>query len=456
MKFAPPSLTHDREISFLPFENPQVASAPTRRSSRLRTTATEAPAAGPTESVLTAESVLVFAAVAPLSRRAARQKSNVDAPIADAPLALVSDTTVEIDGDELIVTDKVEQLIEVSEPVDAAVPAEQVDASGEFAMPTAADAPADADVPADDVPADETVDAFERASRAFRTTGPVTTASPRSATTSGRRTSSGAAGDTSRPDAPPHVAARRPRNVRKLFTVGATVGVMSLAGLLAVSMTLPAEAVAAVQGGPSLAATSLVTASAAADHKTAENEIQAFVAPAGVENGSLARADDFSTISLVQVAAEQGINYSSEIFTNDAEAAIQWPFLVGVGMSYGYGMRSGRLHEGIDFVPGNGAPVQAIADGTVRIATEQGGAYGVTVYIDHVIDGEVITSHYSHMQYGSLKVVQGQSVKVGDIVGKTGNTGRSYGAHMHFELIVNGSTIDPLPWLRENAGRYEY
>jgi murein DD-endopeptidase MepM/ murein hydrolase activator NlpD len=42
------------------------------------------------------------------------------------------------------------------------------------------------------------------------------------------------------------------------------------------------------------------------------------------------------------------------------------------------------------------------------------------------------------------------------MVGKTGNTGRSYGAHMHFELIVNGTTIDPLPWLRENAGRYSY
>ncbi|WP_429977823.1 M23 family metallopeptidase [Microbacterium sp. NRRL B-14842] len=81
-------------------------------------------------------------------------------------------------------------------------------------------------------------------------------------------------------------------------------------------------------------------------------------------------------------------------------------------MSYGYGMRSGRLHEGIDFVPGNGAPIQAIADGTVRIATEQGAAYGVTVYIDHVIDGSVITSHYSHMQYGSLQVKAGDKVKV--------------------------------------------
>ncbi len=443
-EFAPPRLTHDRENYALPFENPQAASAPTRRSSRLRTAASEAPAAGPTESVAAAEAALAFAAVAPLSRRAARVRPTVGTPIDDAPLAPVADAPAEAvtaDADDAsLETDKVEDLIEMSEPVDEPEP---------VVAPEAFEMPAAARVPADDTDDD---DAFERASRAFRTTGPVPTASASAKAPAGRpRIDEKAAAD-----APAHVVTRRPRNVRKVLTVGATVGVMSLAGLLAVSMTLPAEAVAAVQGGSPLAATSLVTASAATADGAAEDEIQAFVAPSGVENESLARADDFSTISLVQVAAEQGINYSNEVFTNDPEAAIQWPFMVGVGMSYGYGMRSGRLHEGIDFVPGNGAPVQAIADGTVRIATEQGGAYGVTVYIDHVIDGSVITSHYSHMQYGSLQVTQGQTVKVGQIVGKTGNTGRSYGAHMHFELIVNGTTIDPLPWLRENAGRYSY
>lgn len=399
----------------MPFENPQAASAPTRRSSRLRTEATEAPAAGPTESVAAAEAVIAFAAVAPLSRRAARQRQTAEAPPE---------------------TDKVEELIEVSAATDSAA--------------TNSAGPDSAETENAETESDEETDAFERASRAFRATGPVPTASAPAASTPDSE-----AEEKAEAEASAHVALRRTRNMRKVLTVGATVGVMSLAGLLAVSMTLPAEAVAAVQGSP-VAATSLVTASEAAADASAKDEIQAFVAPSGVQNESLARADDFSTISLVQVAAEQGINYSNEVFTNDPDAAIQWPFLVGVGMSYGYGMRSGRLHEGIDFVPGNGAPVQAIADGTVRIATEQGGAYGVTVYIDHVIDGSVITSHYSHMQYGSLQVTQGQTVKVGDIVGKTGNTGRSYGAHMHFELIVNGSTIDPLPWLRENAGRYSY
>ena len=125
-------------------------------------------------------------------------------------------------------------------------------------------------------------------------------------------------------------------------------------------------------------------------------------------------------------------------------------------MSSGFGQRWGRMHEGIDLVPGAGAPIQSIAEGTVRIATESGGAYGVTVYIDHIVDGQVVTSHYSHMQYGSLRVSAGDTVEVGDIIGLVGNTGRSYGAHLHFEIIVNGTKIDPLPWLQENAGRYSH
>lgn len=252
-----------------------------------------------------------------------------------------------------------------------------------------------------------------------------------------------------------HTPRRRRLPLRKFVTAGATMGVMGIAGLLAVSMTLPTEAVAAVQGAQVASATSLVASDRTANFSgAADEEIQAYVAPADVQNETLSHADDFSTVSLVDLAAEQGIRYSSEVYSNDPEAAIQWPFVVGVAMTWGFGMRDGRLHEGIDFVPGAGAPVQSIADGTVRIATESGGAYGVTVYIDHVVDGKVITSHYSHMQYGSLRVKPGQTVKVGEIVGLVGNTGRSYGAHLHFELIQNGATIDPMPWLKENAGRY--
>lgn len=429
VEFAPPpNLTHDRENKSLPFENSPAAAAPTRRSSRPRFGASEAPAAGTTTPLSVAESAI--SAVAPLTRRAARQALTADLAAASAP----ADVTDDAVGAEPVVEAPAEKT-PASDPTEIpAVPlAPEAVLGSVFAAPAAGSS----------TPGVTADDAFERASRAFRGTGPFRTSAAASVSE-----------ETEEPTAE-RVPTRRPRNVRKVFAVGASVGVMSLAGLLAVSMTVPAEALAATRGG-SVASASLVAGVGGSGDKAADDEIQAFVTPDGLQNESLARAGDYSTVSLVEVAAEQGINYSGDLFTNDPDAAIQWPFMVGVGMSYGYGMRSGRLHEGIDFVPGNGAPIQAIADGVVRKATEQGGAYGVTVYIDHVIDGKVITSHYSHMQYGSLQVKDGDKVTVGTVIGKTGNTGRSYGAHLHFELIVNGSTIDPMPWLRANAGRDSY
>ena len=105
------------------------------------------------------------------------------------------------------------------------------------------------------------------------------------------------------------------------------------------------------------------------------------------------------------------------------------------------------MHEGVDFTPGAGSPIQAIADGVVRIATNSGGAYGVTVVIDHVIDGQLVSSRYAHMQYGSLQVAVGQHVTVGTVIGRTGNTGRSFGAHTHFEILHerhDGDRPDPV------------
>lgn len=400
------------------------APAPTRRSSR-RQAADSVTLAGVQKETSSIEVVVPV-----LSRRAARDRlrgvtaesqvvapqsvgvKSVDDAVADAPVVVESTADAEIGREPVIGVVK-----------------------------SSTDADADADADAD-------VDTFVAASRAFRAvTGeqpavtepvlPVKSALPAEATTV-------------------HVAPRKARSRRKLVAAGATVSIMGIAGLLAVSMTLPAEAVAAAQGISVQSATSLVAASEGTASAVSDDEIQAYVASSDVRNDAIQRAENFSTLSLGDLAAEQGIAYSNSVYTNDPTAAIQWPFVVGVGMTYGYGMRDGRLHEGLDLVPGNGAPAQAIADGTVRIATESGGNYGVTVYIDHVIDGVLITSHYSHMQYGSLRVAPGDKVKVGDIVGLVGNTGRSYGAHMHFELIVNDSTIDPLPWLQANAGRKSY
>jgi murein DD-endopeptidase MepM/ murein hydrolase activator NlpD len=253
-----------------------------------------------------------------------------------------------------------------------------------------------------------------------------------------------------------HTAPRRPRasagaSFRRVAAASFSVGVMGIVGLVTVGMTMPAEAVAAASGVDN----SMVSVIAPLDSDLVidEDEIQAYVAPAGAENYSLQRAENYSTTTTAELASEAGIRNFSNLFHNDPNSAIQWPFAVGVTMSYGYGWRSGRMHEGIDFTPGAGAPIQAIADGTVRVASEAGGAYGVHVIIDHMIDGQLVSSHYAHMQYGSMQVSPGQKVTVGTILGRTGNTGRSYGAHTHFEILMNGTTaIDPFPWLKEHAG----
>lgn len=362
----------------------------------------------------------------PASRRRTQQADAPAIPTPDVPVASILAESV------VIVTSQTGP-VDLPEHVqpEAVVPEEPADAKPVASEPTAHE------------------DLFTAASQTFRTQGvPVVADQPAAEPVE----------DDAEPVVEAHVAPRRIRRskARKLAAAGATIGVMGIAGLLAVSMTLPAEAVAAAQGLQSTSAMSLVAAGTDVPGDDAsDEEIQAYVASSDVADPNLQRSEDYSTVSLVDVAAEEGIQYSDSLYTNDPEAEIQWPFKVGVAMSSGYGPRRGRLHAGIDLVPGNGAPIQVIADGTVRIATESGGAYGVTVYVDHVIDGELVTSHYAHMQFGSLRVKAGDKVEVGDIVGLVGNTGRSYGAHLHFEIIINGSTVDPLPWMRENAGRYD-
>lgn len=248
-----------------------------------------------------------------------------------------------------------------------------------------------------------------------------------------------------------HAAPRRARRgsaFKRVATASFSVGVFGIVGLMAVGMTTPAEAVAAVSGADE----PLSVLAAASDQSVStvdEEEIQAYVAPGDVQVDPLDRDEKYATVSTAQLASEAGIRNFSNIFHNDPNSNIQWPFAVGVPISYGFGMRPGGMHRGVDFTPGAGSPIQAIADGTVRIASEAGGEFGVHVMIDHIIDGELVSSHYAHMQYGSLAVTQGEHVKVGQLLGRTGNTGRSYGAHTHFEILINGTTrIDPMPWLR--------
>jgi murein DD-endopeptidase MepM/ murein hydrolase activator NlpD len=111
------------------------------------------------------------------------------------------------------------------------------------------------------------------------------------------------------------------------------------------------------------------------------------------------------------------------------------------------------MHLGVDFTAGNGAPVHAIADGVVvQASPTDSSALGVFVAIRHNIGGQAIISGYAHMQVGSMNLRVGAPVSVGQVIGRVGSTGASTGAHLHFEITVGGTHVDPLAWMHARLG----
>jgi len=120
-------------------------------------------------------------------------------------------------------------------------------------------------------------------------------------------------------------------------------------------------------------------------------------------------------------------------------AGFVWP-CEGVVVS-GFGVRWGRMHEGIDIACAYGAPVHAAAAGTVIYAGWMQG-YGNLVVLDH---GNGISTAYAHAS--AILVSVGQSVGQGEEVSLVGATGHATGPHLHFEVRVNGVAVDPLSYL---------
>lgn len=132
---------------------------------------------------------------------------------------------------------------------------------------------------------------------------------------------------------------------------------------------------------------------------------------------------------------------------------VGWP-VISTGYSDGFGFRScsgcSSDHQGIDFTPGGGTPVMAVAKGVV-VQAGYLGSLGNAVTIAHTINGQQVTTVYGHMMDGSLAVQEGDSVAVGQQIGLVGSTGFSTGNHLHFEVRYNGIAVDPLPWLYEHV-----
>ncbi|MNC31464.1 Murein hydrolase activator NlpD precursor [compost metagenome] len=117
-----------------------------------------------------------------------------------------------------------------------------------------------------------------------------------------------------------------------------------------------------------------------------------------------------------------------------------WP-VSGATISSSYGERWGRVHKGVDLVSGN-RTIKAADAGTVSFAGVQNG-YGNVVIVDH---HNGYSTYYGHLS--RISVSQGQRLEQGAQIGIMGNTGRSTGTHLHFEIRKNGTAINPMRFLQ--------
>ena len=135
-------------------------------------------------------------------------------------------------------------------------------------------------------------------------------------------------------------------------------------------------------------------------------------------------------------AAKNGTN-------TKAPGAYLWPCPSSHTITSNYGYRvhpvtgAKKLHSGMDIGASYGAAVVAAASGTVIMSKYYGG-YGNCIIIDH---GGGVSTLYGHMS--SLVAKTGQKVSAGETIGKVGSTGVSTGNHLHFEVRINGSTVNP-------------
>lgn len=135
-------------------------------------------------------------------------------------------------------------------------------------------------------------------------------------------------------------------------------------------------------------------------------------------------------------------------------SAVSIPTLVPVlssrAMSSGFGLRTHpiygglRAHKGVDLPAPTGTPIRATADGVVGKA-ERFGGYGLYVQLEH---GAALETRYGHMS--RIAVAEGQRVHKGDVIGYVGSTGHSTGPHLHYEVRLAGTAVNPLAYMQRD------
>jgi murein DD-endopeptidase MepM/ murein hydrolase activator NlpD len=143
--------------------------------------------------------------------------------------------------------------------------------------------------------------------------------------------------------------------------------------------------------------------------------------------------------------------YADKLSATLVSVPVREPVTGEIDFSSPYGVRVDpflhvpAMHTGIDFRGTFGEPIHATAAGTVTSAGWSGG-YGQMVEVDH---GNGLATRYGHLSEIDVKI--GQSIRIGQVVGRLGSTGRSTGPHLHYETRVDGEAVDPQKFLKAGA-----
>ena len=158
------------------------------------------------------------------------------------------------------------------------------------------------------------------------------------------------------------------------------------------------------------------------------------------EQEFVSEVNALSAASAALTARIQAAQSSSSAYSaSPSSSGLVWP--VSGPVTSPFGMRWGRMHEGIDIGVPYGTPIHAAAAGRVIYCGWESG-YGNLTVIDH---GNGIATAYGHQS--SIAVSCGQDVSQGQVIGYVGCTGHCTGPHLHFEVRVNGAPVDPLGYL---------
>jgi peptidoglycan DL-endopeptidase CwlO len=180
----------------------------------------------------------------------------------------------------------------------------------------------------------------------------------------------------------------------------------------------------------------------AADHrlsKSRSTKRSSLVAVQESEREFLNEANGMLAASAEVTARIRDASASAPIDRTISSHGLVWP--VSGPVTSPFGMRWGRMHEGIDIGVGYGTPIHAAGSGTVIYARWESG-YGNFTIIDH---GGGIATAYGHQS--AIAVHVGEQVSQGELIGYVGCTGHCFGPHLHFEVRINGTAVDPLGYL---------